>query len=126
MGIELGDWIRRRRDDLGLKRKDLLRCMSTDGVHVDSSYLSQVEAGRIDIPRQPYLNRLATCLETSEITLLRVTGLITEPPNAGNPYPPDTPEHTITDALPHINRPDLWILEQITVFMRQRGNKPEP
>lgn len=74
-GIRLGEWARRRRDELGLSQADLTERMGI----ADGNWISRLETGRKkDMVPQPRLGLLVRALQTTEEQALREAGLLTE------------------------------------------------
>ncbi len=116
----LGEFVSNRRRELGLtSQRDLARQMTSQGGgYIDSNYITQLESGRIDIPRQPKLGQLATALQTTQTDILRTSGVITDPlPDIPNPFDPLDPRATIFDALPKLDNKNAEFIRLTVVFI---------
>lgn len=69
---------------------------------VTTSYVGQLENGRVRIPGQPFLRQLAGALGVSEMEILRISGVLS-PEQAEieqiNPFPTDDRRWRIVEAL---------------------------
>jgi transcriptional regulator with XRE-family HTH domain len=70
-GISLGNFVRERRQDLGLTQEQLAERV---GYTVRQAEISRLERGRIALPRRDRLNHLAAALEVPISELLVASG----------------------------------------------------
>lgn len=131
--------LKQSREQAGLSHRDLAVLLSGTGPYVDPNYLVQTEAGRIRVPWQ-HLAQIAAFLHTSECSLLRLAGVITDPegeaPATANPFEQGTCRHRVVEALhdlmdEEVRNVELYIQflksqrPQGTAIRRLRGN-PKP
>ena len=105
--MALGDRIRQRRDDIGLRAADLAR-----RARISKGYLSEIESGNTVRPSAEVLDRLATALGTTIADLLD-----REIRPAAATIPPSLQAFAASRGLP---AEDLHMLAQI----RFRGEQP--
>lgn len=72
----LGVFIRRRREEFGWTIRELAERMGSD---VEPNYITQVETGRIQLPRK-YLTAFASALDVPEDALWRIAGVLGDAP----------------------------------------------
>ena len=123
MSSQLGDWVRARRQALGMPRQsDLAHRM---GPGVDPNYVAQLETGRVKVPNQPYLSRLATALGTSQTEILRICGLIVEEPDT-TPATVDAEEWRLRTLARELDPADRALLLDIGDVLRRRHEHQPP
>jgi transcriptional regulator with XRE-family HTH domain len=66
---KLGDYVRARREELGLSQTDVERRFA-----VPQSYLSRLERGRVAFPSGEYRSRLESALQVTNVDLLLAAG----------------------------------------------------
>jgi len=125
MRIGLGAWVRARRLALGMPRQaDLAARMGGD---VDPNYVAQVESGRVKVPSQPHLARLAAALGVAQADVLRLCGVILD--EDVPPAPTDDVGARRFQALLHgLDPADQRLLLDIGEMMvrRKRHTATEP
>lgn len=102
--MTFGQWIKQQREARGMQTQPMLaEAMSAVGDDVGVHYVSQLEAGRVKVPQQPFLHQLAVALGVREADVLYAAGLLTENPHAQveavNPFGPGDERARIVDAL---------------------------
>lgn len=117
MSSQLADWVRARRQALGMPRQsDLAHRM---GPGVDPNYVAQLETGRVKVPNQPYLSRLATALGTTQTEILRICGLIVEEPG-DNGATVDAEEWRLRTLVRELGTEERALLLDIGDVLRRR------
>lgn len=122
MASQLADWVRARRQALGMPRQsDLARRM---GPGVDPNYVAQLETGRVKVPNQPYLARLAVALGTSQPEILRICGLISEESTESNATV-DAEEWRLRTLARELDPADRALLLDIGDVLRRRHEQAD-
>jgi transcriptional regulator with XRE-family HTH domain len=126
----LGKWVAARRKLLGMRTQpELAAAMTEIGPElVSDGYISNMEAGRIRLPGQPFLRQLAQALRVSEIDVLRASGVLSpeqvEPEGPTNTFPVDDPRWQITEAL--LENDPFVIRACLAIIQHARGDAPMP
>lgn len=121
---ELAEFIRQRRQQRGYRTQaELADRMTEIGPNVvPASYVAQWEAGRTRTPQQPVLRQLAQALGVSEVTLLRVSGVLSpevdEELPSGNPFAMDDDRWGIVEAL---KEDDPFVVEACLAVVEHRA-----
>jgi transcriptional regulator with XRE-family HTH domain len=114
-GITLGRRIRQLRDGLGLTHEEVAKRAG-----ISRSYVTRIEADKVDLPSKEILPRLAEALGTTREDLLRAAGYL-------DPYPTvlDDPAMEIAfrhvETLPPEDRQE--VLEFVAYVMHRRRRR---
>lgn len=68
----LGDWVKTRRETLGMTQRDV-----ADSVGTSPAYMSQIEGGRVGLPNADLRRRLAEALGVPHIEIFIAAGELT-------------------------------------------------
>lgn len=115
MSTPLGDYIRARRDDLGLTQTDL-----ADRALLQRAHLSEIERGKIALPNAVIRRNLAGALGVSHLDLLVAAGEITQE-ELGTvagivERNPDDPREQLIQAIRQTPMPDHYAVGLIRML----------
>jgi transcriptional regulator with XRE-family HTH domain len=118
----LGEWIRKRRQALDLSRRDVAERMTKAGEYTDPGYLSQLERGRVRLPRK-YLNQLAAALEVSRQDILIASGYVDPADSGHNPFPAGTLHHELFEHLVDLDDQQVAQMIQFAIELSRQPTK---